>query len=214
MESLKKLIVIGAGGFGREVAFLIERINRQAPTWELLGFLDDVKETGISVNGYPVLGDIADVTDYPDVHIVCAVGSSKGRRGIIERVLRLAPDTRFATLIDPSVEYSSLLSVGVGSILCAHTIVTVNVTIGAHVIVNLDCTVAHDVVLGDFVTLYPSVNVSGNTTVGNSTELGTGTQVIQGKHICSDAIIGAGSVIIRDITESGTYVGVPSRKVK
>ena len=80
-------------------------------------------------------------------------------------------------------------------------------------IINLDCTLGHDDVIGDFVTTYPSVNVSGNVVVGECCELGTGTQVIQGKKIVKNTIVGAGSVVIRDINESGTYVGSPTTKI-
>ena len=78
----------------------------------------------------------------------------------------------------------------------------------------MDCTVGHDVILHDFVTVYPSVNISGNVVVGNYSELGTGTKIIQGKSITENVIIGAGSVVIKDLIEKGTYVGSPVRKVK
>ena len=211
---MKNLIIIGASGFGREVMWLVERINAVAPTWNVLGFLDDNKEIqGKIINGYKVVGTTADIKAF-DAYFVCAIGASKIREKVIQKVIDMNPSVRFATLIDPSVEISKYSSIGEGTIICAHTILTVNVEIGRHVIINLDCTIGHDAVLEDFVTLYPSVNISGNVKVGRDTELGTGVQIIQGKAIGESIIVGAGSVVIRDIVNEGTYVGVPTRVVK
>ena len=211
---MENLIIIGASGFGREVMWLVDRINAVTPKWNLLGFLDDNKEIqGNVINGVKVIGTTADINDF-DAYLVCAIGSSKIREKVIQNILRANPFAKFATLIDPSVELSEFSDIGEGSIICAHTILTVNVEIGCHVIINLDCTIGHDAILQDFSTLYPSVNISGNVKVGHGVELGTGTQVIQGKAIGEKIIIGAGSVVIRDIANEGTYVGVPTRIVK
>ncbi len=212
---MKKLYIIGAGGFGREVVWLVERINEKAPTWDLQGFIDDNESIHGNVeDDYKVLGGC----DYlgkqsEDIWCVCAVGSARVRKQIIEKVSSYK-NVHFATLIDPSVMYSNRVVIGEGSIVCAGTILTVDITIGKHVIVNLDCTVGHDVVLNDFITVYPSVNISGNVIVGTGSELGTGAQIIQGKNICANSIVGAGSVIVKDCNESGTYVGSPARKIK
>ena len=88
-----------------------------------------------------------------------------------------------------------------------------DITIGSHVIINLDCTIGHDAVLQDCVTLYPSVNVSGNCTIGECVELGTGMQIIQGRSVVKDTIVGAGAVVVKDLEEKGTYVGVPAGKI-
>jgi len=211
---MKDLIIFGASGFGREVAWLVERINQTNPTWNLLGFMDDDDSIqDREINGYKVLGKKEDVTKYRDAYFVCAVGASRTREKIVNRLKEIDPDIKFGTLIDPSVEISKLVRIGEGTIVCAHTIITVNISIGNHVIINLDCTIGHDAVLKDFVTLYPSVNVSGNTVIGHGTELGTGMQIIQGKTIGDYCIVGAGAVAVKDITESGTYVGVPVRKL-
>ncbi len=212
---MKKLIIIGASGFGREVAWLVERINSKEPTWDLIGFIDDNDEIqGNSINGYKVLGKTDNVNDYPDAYFVCAVGASKTREKIINKVKSINSNILFATLIDPSVEKSELVQIGEGTIICAHTIITVNISIGNHVIINLDCTVGHDAILKDFVTLYPSVNVSGITHIGHGVELGTGMQIIQGKKVGDHTIIGAGAVVVKDIPENCTAVGSPAKPIK
>lgn len=210
---MKDIVIIGAGGFGREVAWLIERINSCIPTWKILGFLDDDPAMhGAAVGGYPVLGGI-DWLDGREVWAVCAIGSAKARSAAAEKVRRFA-GVRFAALIDPSVIMSDRVSVGEDSIICAGTVITVDVTLGAHTIVNLGCTVGHDCVLGDCVTVYPGANISGNVTVGACTEIGTGTQIRQGINITGDVIVGAGAVVVKDIETAGTYAGVPAAKIK
>lgn len=212
---MKDLIIFGASGFGREVAWLVERINNVAPTWNLLGFMDDADDIqGTSVNGYKVLGKTADVSKYSDAYFVCAVGASRTREKIVNNLKSVNPNIKFGTVIDPSVEKSDLVSIGEGSIICAHTIITVNISIGKHVIINLDCTIGHDAVLKDFVTLYPSVNVSGITNIGHAVELGTGMQIIQAKSVGDYSIIGAGAVVVKDIPEKCTAVGSPAKPIK
>ena len=133
---------------------------------------------------------------------------------IIQKVTEINPNIKFAILIDPSVVKSDLVEIGEGSIICAHTIITVNIKIGKHVIINLDCTVGHDAVLYDFVTLYPSANISGITEIGPCSELGTGMQIIQGKRIGAYTIVGAGAVVVKDIPDASTAVGNPAKPIK
>ena len=211
----KKLIIIGASGFGREVAWLIERINNNKPTWEIVGFLDDNSELKNKQNyGYPILDVTDDVRAYKDCYFVCAIGASKIRKQIINKIKCINSSIKFATLIDPTVEMSKSNLIGEGSIICAHTIITVNANVGEHVILNLDCTVGHEAIINDFTTVYPSVNISGNVDIGNTTEIGTGTQIIQGIKIGSNSIIGAGATVIRDIPNNCTAVGSPAKPIK
>lgn len=210
---MKDLYIIGAGGFGREVAWLVERINDVSFEWNLKGFIDDDESIwGSKEDGYPVLGGCEYLKKIGDVYAVCAVGSAKVRKKIINKLAD--SQVRYATLVDPSVIMSKRIRVGEGSIICAGTIITVDVIIGKHVIVNLDCTLGHDDIINDFVTMYPSVNVSGNVEIGECSELGTRAQIIQGKKIVPNTIIGAGAVVVKDIEEKGTYVGSPVRKIR
>ena len=212
---MNNLIIVGASGFGREVAWLIERINRSKPTWEMLGFLDDNMDLqNVNVNGYPVLGMLKDAIYYPEVFFVCAIGSAKIRRMVISKLLEINSKIKFGTLIDPSVDVSEYNQIGEGTIICAHTILTVNIKVGKHVIINLDCTIGHDAILEDFVTVYPSVNISGITCIGEGSELGTGAQIIQQKNVGRNSIIGAGAVVVKDIPENCVAVGAPAKPIK
>lgn len=212
---MKDLIIFGASGFGREVAWAVERLNKVTPTWNLLGFMDDADDIqGTKINGYPVLGKTDDIGNYPDACFVVAIGASRTREKIVSSMKIVNPSIKFGTVIDPSVEMSDLVNIGEGTIICAHTIITVNIEIGSHVIINLDCTVGHDAVLQDFVTLYPSVNVSGITNIGHAVELGTGMQIIQGKTVGDYSIVGAGAVVVKDIPAKCTAVGSPAKPIK
>lgn len=209
---MKKIVIIGVGGFGREVAWLIERINKVEPTWDLIGFIDDNDELkGEIIYSYPVLGNSNWLIDNKnDLYAVCAIGSAKVRRKVIDKLQGI----KFATIVDPSVIMSDSIDFGEGCIICAGTILTVDISLGNHVIINLDCTIGHDTVIKDFVTLYPSVNVSGNSYLDDCIEMGTGSQIIQGIKIGSSTIVGAGSVVVKELPCDCTAVGVPAKVIK
>lgn len=212
---MKELYIIGAGGFGREVAWVVERINEKEPTWDLKGFIDDNQALwGQTMDDYEVIGGCDYLRNIPrDVWVLCAVGASKTRKKIIDG-LGGSAHVHFATVVDPSVQMSKRVQIGEGTMICAGNIITVDVTIGKHNIINLDCTIGHDAVLGDFVTLYPSVNVSGCSTIGCETELGTGMQTIQGMKVGSHTIVGAGAVVIREIPDHCVAVGSPAKPIR
>jgi len=213
VTTMNDLYIIGAGGFGREVAWLVERINQIKPTWNLKGFIDDNESKwGSSEGGYPVCGGIEYLARQSHVYAVCAIGAASVRQKVLE--ILLDSPVKFATLVDPSVILSERVKLGAGTIICAGTILTVDIEIGDHVIINLSCTIGHDCRIQNYVTIYPTVNVSGNVHVGECTEIGTGTQIIQGKSIAPHTIIGAGAVVVRDLTESGAYVGCPAKRIK
>ncbi len=214
---MKNLYIIGAGGFGREVAWLVERINSIEPVWKLQGYLDDNLEKRGTMEGRYRVADNCDFLRRlkEETWVVCAVGAATTRRRIIEKIQQYDNNSvKFATLIDPSVLTSSSIVVGEGSIICAGTILTVDITIGRYVIINLDCTVGHDAVIEDFVTIYHSVNMSGCTVIEQGVEVGTGAQIIQGKRIGCETIIGAGAVVTKDIPCRCTAVGAPAKSIK
>lgn len=212
---MKPLYIIGAGGFGREVAWLVERINEISPVWDFRGFIDDNQALwNREVDGYKIHGGCSILEQSKeDVWCVFAIGNAAIRFSGVKRLQSLG-HIHFAALVDPDVKMSSSVTIGEGSIICAGTILTVDICIGSHNIINLDCTIGHDVVLEDFVTLYPSVNISGCVKIGNTTEIGTGSQIIQGIEIGSGNIIGAGSVVIKNLQSDVTAVGVPVKVVK
>lgn len=212
---MKKLVIVGAGDFGREVSWVAERINAQTPVWELLGFVDDgAAVQGRTVDGYPVLRPVSwleAVTD--ELYVVCSIGTGRVRKQVMERVLA-NPHLRPAVLIDPAAIVGRNAQVGPGCVVCAGTVLASSSRLEAHTIVNLNCTVGHDTVLEPYCTVHPGSNLSGRVHVGACTDIGTGTKIIQGLAVCPGCTLGAGTVVVRDITEPGTYAGVPARRIK
>lgn len=150
-NNMKDIVIIGAGGFGREVQWLIERINKRSKTWNLLGYIDDNVEIGTIINGYEVLGDIKFLRKYnKKINVVCAIGVPEIRGKIIEKLYSLE-NVSYPNLIDPSVEMSNHIDMGEGNIICAGSILTVNIKIGDFNIINLDCTIGHDDIIESFV---------------------------------------------------------------
>lgn len=218
----RKIVIIGAGGFGREVKWLIERINQNNPedrnNWNLLGFVDDGLEQGKRIAGCPVLGGIEWLcrhmeTEKETLYAACAIGSGRVRKAVIKRLAR-HENLRFPNLLDPSVAYSGSVRMGKGNILCAGTVLTVDIAVGDFCIVNLDCTIGHDARLESFVTLCPSVNLSGSVLIGEGSEIGTGSHVIQGITIGKEAVLGAGAIGICDLPDGCVAVGNPAKVIK
>nr|WP_300385792.1 acetyltransferase [Clostridium sp.] len=212
-SSLKDIVIVGAGGFGREVAWLIEEINRKDLQWNIIGFIDDdLSKKDILLNGYEVLGDLTYIQNKEDLYFACAVANSKNKAKLAKKCesIGLKP----ATLIHPNAEIGSCSNIGAGNIICAGNIITVNVKTGKYVIVTSACTIGHDSILQNYITIYPGVSVSGNCNIGEKVEIGTRSSIIQGMNIGKETILGAGSVVIKDIPEYCTAVGVPAKPIK
>lgn len=209
---MKNIVIIGAGGFAREVAWLIEEINKEKLQWNILGFIEDGSENiGKDLNGYKVIGNTKDLEKISnDTYVVIAIGDGKVRKKIVEKLKNI----KYGTLIHPNITISNSISIGEGSIICCGNILTVNINIGKHVIINLDCTIGHDAVIKDFSTLLPGTNLSGKTLIGECSTLGTGSAIIQGIKIGKNVMVGAGAVVIRDISDDSTAVGNPARIIK
>lgn len=209
---MKKLLIIGAGGFAREVIWLVKEINMRHKEWDFWGYIEYKENIGKSINGYSILGDIEWLNSLnEEVFIVVAIGNGKVRENIIKSIDR---KIRIATLIHPDILIDSTNKIGEGSILCKGAIVTVNTDIGKHVIVSIDSTVSHDAILRDYTTILPGTHISGNVVIGEKTTVGAGTVVIEKILIGSESIIGAGTVVIKNVDSNCTAVGNPARVIK
>lgn len=209
---MQKIVIIGAGGFGRETAFLVEEINRQKPCWELLGFLDEnVAMHGKSLNGYSVLGGLDWCLDHSNTAFACAIGNPQSRKKVVG-ILKQS-GTQFPNLIHPNVINYPGNILKAGNIIHPGNIINVNVSVGNYVCFEMGSTIGHDVVIQDLVSVMPGVNVAGNVVLEEGCFLGTGCSIIQGKRIGKWSIVGAGSVVIDDVPPYSTVVGVPARVV-
>lgn len=209
---MKDIVIVGAGGFGREVAWLIEEINKKSPEWNIIGFVDDNESIqGSFINHYRVIGKIDWLKD-KKIHSVIAISNPLIKQKIFQRL----HDTlnQYPVLIHPSVLYSDTVIFGEGTVICAGNILTVNIKIGKHVSIDRACNIGHDAVLGDYSTFLPKTIVSGAVTVEECANIGTGAIIIQGIHIGRNTIVGAGAVVVKDLPADCTAVGIPAKPIK
>ncbi len=211
---MKRIIIFGAGGFGRETAQLIEDINLKKEDWVIEGFVDDAPELKNKiVNGYKVLGGAEYLNNYTDeVFITCPIGYANVKKKVIDKVSN--SNVVFANLIHPSAIISGTVELGQGIIIQSNCVVTTNVRLGNHVHVNPQCGIAHDSIIGDYTSLFWNVNVSGNVKIGEGCVLGSKSVIIQGKSIGNWSTIGSGSNVINDIPSNCTAVGNPAKPIK
>lgn len=210
---MNPLVIVGAGGLGRETAFLVEQINDgsyEEPQWDLRGFVDDddaLQEK--DVQGLPILGDVAWLAKQRGLHYAIAVGDSAARCRLAH-MLNETPLTP-ATLIHPSVPLHCTARVEAGAIICQGVALTVAVHIGRHALLDVQSNVSHDAVVDEFATVHPGVHLTGNTRIGAGAELGAGAVVLPGVSVGERAVVGAGAVVHRDLPAECTAVGVPAR---
>lgn len=202
----KEIVIIGASGHGKVIADIVASSGNIVK-----GFLDDDNDIqGKEIIGFPVLGKIADYVNYKECEFVIAIGNPYVR----EKIANELP-VKWYTAIHPNAIISKLdVEIGEGTVIMANAVVNPSAKIGKHCIINTGAIVEHDNILDDYVHLSPNVTLAGIVKVGKSTHIGAGSCTKQVLNIASDCTVGAGSVIVRDITESGTYVGVPARKIK
>src|SRR5262249_38948294 len=181
----------------------------------VVGFIDDdLRHVGQLLNDIPILELANAAARYRGAFVVGGIGSPIARQQVVGKATAsgLVP----GVLVHPRVEASNWLSVGDGTVICAGCILTTNITIGCDVQINLDCTIGHDVVLEDHVTLAPGVHVSGCVRVEKSAYIGTGANIINGSAesplvIGAGAVIGAGPCVPPPIPPRLTAVGVPAK---
>lgn len=211
---MKKIAIVGAGGFGREVKMLINQINAVSPKYEFIGYYDDGKEKGILINGFPVLGKVSDLNSVSEeISIALALGNPVYKKNVVRLINN--SNVTFETLIHPSVLIGNdEVSIGKGTVICAGNIITCNIKIKDYVTINLACTIGHDTILENFVSLMPAVNVSGEVVVGESVYIGTGAKIINQVEVGKNTTIGAGAVVSKPIPENCTAVGIPAKPIK
>lgn len=201
---MKKIVIIGASGHGKVVAD-IATLNG----YDEIFFLDDNEETKVC-GRYPVVGTSDLINDFCCDFFV-AIGNSKVRERVFEKLLRAQKS--IATLIHPKAVIGEDVSIGEGTVIMAGAVVNPCSVIGTGCIVNTCSSVDHDNVIGDFVHISVGSHLAGTVKIGNHTWVGVGATISNNIQITGDCMIGAGAVVVKDINESGTYIGVPAKKM-
>ena len=212
---MKSIVIIGAGGFGREVLEIFKEQNKISREWDIRGFVDE--DSGLyhkTINGFSVLGGLDWLREYNDDSLgcVCAIGDCRMRKQMVEKLHAIG--VNFYNAIHPSVIMSEFIELGHGVIICAGSVLTVNIEIGDHVHIDTNCTVAHDAAIKSYCRLNPGVNINGANRLGEGVYVGTGATIIQDISVGSWSKIGAGAVVTDDIPEHVVAVGIPAKVTK
>lgn len=203
----KDLIIIGASGLGKEVAWLAKRLGKAVK-----GFLDDNEALqGTMFYDFPILGTVSKWKEHTDSEFIIAIASPFIRKRIVT-VMSSEDIPTFTTLIDPSVAVDlENTQIGEGSIICAGTVITADVSIGQHCVINKLCSIGHDVAVDDFVTLAPKVMLGGGVVINKHVDVGAQASVKQGLTIHNSSIVGMGAVVTKDVAPDVVVVGNPAK---
>ena len=213
---MKDLAIYGAGGLGKEIASLVERINKAEAQWNLIGFFDDGKEKGTLVSHYgPIHGGVEELNNWPrPLGIAIAIGHPQTLRTVRQRIIN--PNISFPNLISPWLTYAdkSSVSMGEGNIIQGTCWISNDATIGNFNIMNSEIVIGHDVVIGNFNVLMPDARLSGEVTLGEANLIGVGSIILQQIHIGNDVVIGPGAVMMTKPKDGCTYIGNPAKRFR
>ncbi len=202
-----KLIIIGASGHGKVVADIAIKMNK----WQSFAFLDDDESIKTSM-GLEVIGKTADAFTYKDeADFFVAIGNNAVRERV--QVKLIEQGLNVLSLIHPSAVIGTDVEIGIGTAVMAGVVINSSTRIGKGCIINTSASLDHDNVIEDYVHISPGVNIAGTVKVGKGSWIGIGSVISNNVNICSGCKVGAGAVVVKDITEPGTYVGIPVRKI-
>ncbi|CAM3263681.1 acetyltransferase [Nocardioides dubius] len=210
----RDLVVIGAGGFGREVLDVVDAINASTDAaWSVRGVVDDAPSQEnlerLAKRGVTYLGGSAEVLDSQPAAYVVGIGSPSVRTKVA--LSFDAAGWSAATLIHPTVTQGFDVTIGAGSVLCAGVRLTTNIRLGRHVHVNLNSTIGHDTTIEDFVSINPLASISGDCTIESGVLVGVAGIVLNGLRIGADSTVGGSACVVRDVPAETTVKGVPAR---
>ena len=211
---MKNILILGASGHGRVVMDCVEQEGK----YKVMGFLDSYKRKDTIINGYDVLGserELLYLSETLNIYgIIIAIGDNWTRHLLAKRVSSIMPDIKFVSTIHPSATIGKDVVIGAGSVVLPGTIVNTNCRIGKHCILNTNSSLDHDSVMEDFSSLAPRVCTGGNLVLGEFSAICLGANVIENISIRPHSVIGAGSLVIRDVPSHTLAFGLPARAVR
>ena len=213
------VIVVGAGGFGRETLDVIEAHNAACPeeALEVLGVADDAPSElnlqRLTARGYAYLGSSRQAFEsHPHTAAIVAIGSPRARKAVAGSLAKHGVD--FASVCHPSAIIGSQFQSGTGYVICGGALISTNVQLGDHVHLNPGVIVGHDSRLGDHVSVNPGAVISGECTVGDQVLVGASSVILQGLAVGQAATVGAAACVTKDVSPDTVNVGVPSRRLE
>ena len=209
------LAIYGAGGFGKEVACLIRKINEVKPTWNLVGFYDRIYEKGYD-NGYGiVLGAIDEINAIDkEMSLVIAVGDTSVVKYVVDSIHNKR--IYYPNIIHPNLYMldEKRVSIGQGNIIQRNCSVSCDVAIGDFNVLNGSVVFGHDVKVGNYNSFMPAVRVSGEVTIGDCNFFGISSIVLQQLRIGEKVRLGAGSILMTKPKDDNLYIGNPAKRIK
>ncbi len=201
------LIIIGASGHGKVIADIAIKMNK----WQSIAFLDDDESIKTSM-GLKVIGKMADAFTYKDeADFFVAIGKNATREKVQGKLMDQGMTV--VKLIHPSAVIGTDVEIGMGTVVMAGVVINSSSRIGEGCIINTSSSLDHDNIIEDYVHISPGASLAGTVKVGRGSWIGIGSVISNNVNICSGCKVGAGAVVVKDITEPGTYVGVPVRRV-
>jgi sugar O-acyltransferase (sialic acid O-acetyltransferase NeuD family) len=206
------LIILGAGGLAQEYAWLVEEINESRPTFNLLGYVDDSADrAGLEYQGYPVLGPLEVVADYPEASLIVGVGDPEARYDMVQQVQGFG--NRWANLISPTVRLHPSNVLGHGVMIGRYTDLTLDCRIGNHVMINIHVVLGHAVEIGDYSVVSPNTTINGEARVGTGVYVGANA-FVRNVEIGDWSTIGGGSAVVKAVAPGHVMGGVPAKTIR
>ena len=211
---MQNLVIYGAGGLGRELLGLLRAIDPDHERWRFLGFIDDAPTAEDSPRDEAVVGDKAWLTSVDEPTAVVLGIASPSVKATLYAELTKNPHIFFPVLVHPLAYVEPSASLAPGTVVSPFCFVAVNAQLGICTFLNAASQVGHDSCLGDFSSVMPSVNISGNVSIGTKTLIGVGSKILQGLTVGSNSTVGIGSVVLSNVPDHSTVMGYPARLIK
>ena len=211
---MDKLIILGAGDLGREVLYAAKenKASKSVYNFETIAFIDeDLKKIGRTLENVRIISlDDVQKLNYDSLYFICGIGNTKGRRGIIKKLLKTLPDARFTNVIHDSVITMPNLKYGVGNYIAPNTTIAIGTSLGDHIVINQNVSVGHDCLIGNYTVVSPGCILSGYTAIGDESFLGSGVVTYPSIRIGNNCTVSALTVVSRSLKTNCKLIAKPN----